>query len=73
MEKRKRGRPLLKSEDRRLPSMAFRPSRDLRARLEEAAHESGKSLSHEIELRLERTFLMDDVKAWLDAQKKGEK
>lgn len=71
MEKRKRGRPHLKPEDRRLPSMAFRPSGDLRARLEAAAEESGKTLSYEIEQRIERSFLMDDVKTWLDAQKQA--
>ena len=65
MEKRKQGRPHLKPEDRRLPSMAFRPTRDIRERLEKVSAESGKSLSFEIERRLERSFLMDDLKAWL--------
>ena len=71
MEKRKQGRPALKPEDRRLPSMAFRPTRDLRKTLEASAAKLGRSLSKEIEYRLERSFLMDDVKAWLDAQKQA--
>ncbi len=39
--------------------MSFRPTHDLRSRLEQASSESGKSLSQEIEYRLERSFLTE--------------
>ena len=42
--------------------MGFRPSLTLRRALEDAISVSGRSLSQEIESRLERTFLSDDAK-----------
>ena len=59
--KRKPGRPPLKPEERRLPSVAFRPTHDLRKMLEDAAANSGRSLSQEIDRRLERSFLIDAI------------
>lgn len=59
--KKKGGRPALKPEDRRLPPMGFRPTLDLRGKLDQASAESGKSLSQEIESRLERSFLSDSA------------
>ena len=53
------GRP--PSEDRRLSPMGFRPTAELRERLEAASQKSGKSLSWEIEWRLMRSFLIDDL------------
>ncbi len=62
-EKRKKmGRPPLKPEDRRLPSMAFRPTHDLRKMLEDAAAKSGRSLSQEIEYRLWRSAIDDEAR-----------
>ncbi len=43
--------------------MGFRPSLTLRRALEDAISVSGRSLSQEIESRLERTFLSDDAKS----------
>ncbi len=37
----------------------------MRKRLERAARESGKSVTNEIERRLEKSFLMDDVESYL--------
>ncbi len=42
--------------------MGFRPSLTLRRALEDAISVSGRSLSQEIESRLDRTFLSDDAK-----------
>lgn len=60
--KRKMGRPPLRPEDRKLPSMGFRPTRELRGQLEDAAAISGKSKTQEIEFRLERSFSDADVR-----------
>ena len=61
-KKVRRGRPPLPPEEKRLPSMGFRPSLTLRKALEDAISVSGRSLSQEIESRLEQTFLRDEVK-----------
>jgi hypothetical protein len=53
---KKRGRPALPPEEKKRPSMGFRPTPDLRRRLEAATDASGRSLSQEIESRLERSF-----------------
>ena len=37
--------------------MGFRPTPTIRAELEEAARANGRSMSHEVEARLERTFV----------------
>ncbi len=55
--KPKMGRPPLPPDKRRLPSMGFRPTPTIRAKLEEAARANGRSMSHEVEARLERTFV----------------
>jgi hypothetical protein len=46
---------------RRYP-MGFRTTSEIRARLEAAANESGRSLTQEIEHRLEASFLMGDLR-----------
>ena len=51
------GRPPLPPDEKRLASMGFRPTPEIRARLEAAARTSNRSLSQEIESRLERSFL----------------
>ena len=57
--KRGRGRPPLSTEEKRLPSMGFRPSHHVRRELEESAKQSGRSLSAEIETRLEQSFFSE--------------
>ena len=61
-KRRKLGRPPKKPKDRRLPSMSFRPTHDLRDMLEKAAADSGRSLSQEIEYRLWRSAMDDDAR-----------
>ena len=69
MEKRKPGRPTETPGDAKRHPLNMRTTKALRDSLEEAAADSGRSLAQEVEYRLERSFLMDDVKAWLDEQK----
>ncbi len=52
----KKGRPPLAPEKRRGASLGFRPTPEIRAKLEEAAAVADRSLSQEIESRLERSF-----------------
>lgn len=59
---RKRGRPRLPSGEKKLDAMGFRPTPKIRAKLEKAARENSRSLSREIESRLEHTFLSEDAK-----------
>lgn len=51
------GRPPLPPEKRKRPSMGFRPTTDLREKLEHASATSGLSLTQEVERRLEQSFL----------------
>ncbi len=51
-----RGRPALPPGKKRLSSTGFRPTPEIRAKLEAAARENGRSLSQEIESRLERSL-----------------
>ena len=54
-----KGRPALPEKERRLKPMGFRPDPEVRRRIVEAAKESGRALSQEIEARLHRTFEAD--------------
>ena len=60
--KQKMGRPPLPSSKKRLPSMGFRPTPEIRKRLAAAASSSDRSMSQEIESRLERSFLSENFK-----------
>ena len=55
--KPKMGRPPLPPGKRRGASMGFRPTPGIRGKLEEAAKANGRSMSHEVEARLERSFV----------------
>ena len=55
--KTKMGRPPLSPGKRRGASMGFRPTPTIRAELEKAARANGRSMSHEVEARLERSFV----------------
>ncbi len=55
--KPKMGRPPLPPDKRRGASMGFRPTPTIRAELEKAARANGRSMSHEVEARLERSFV----------------
>ena len=59
--KRKRGRPPLPRTEGKRSAIGLRATAELRKRLEEAAKASGRSLSQEAELRLERTFLQEEI------------
>ena len=58
---RKMGRPPLPPGEKKLPSMGFRPTPGLRASLEDAARRQGRSVSKEIESRLERSVQSDEA------------
>lgn len=52
---KRRGRPSLPEEDRKSTNLKFRTRAGLREKLEAAAEENGRSLSEEVEYRLERS------------------
>ncbi len=56
---RKRGRPPLPPEEKRRPSMGFRPTPQLRERIEAGSQISRQSLSQEIEAQLEQAYASD--------------
>ena len=60
---RQRGRPPLPPGEKKLHSVGFRPTPDLRQHLERACQTAGRSLSQEIQSRLERSFLKTDIEA----------
>lgn len=60
-EKKKRGRPSLAADERKSSILKFRARGDLVRRMSEAAAESGRSVSEEIEHRLDRSFQKEDV------------
>ena len=55
-KKTRMGRPPIPPEKRKRPPMGFRPTPDIRKKIEESAAQSGLSLTQEIERRLERSF-----------------
>ena len=59
--KTKMGRPPLSPGKRRGASMGFRPTPGIRGKLEEAAKANGRSMSQEVEHRLERSFEGDEA------------
>jgi Arc-like DNA binding domain len=69
--KRQPGRPSLPEEEKRSRNLTFRSRVDMRDRLSDAASENGRSISEEIESRLEESFRRDekiaDVTASRDA------
>ncbi len=60
--KPKMGRPALPPGKRRGASMGFRPTPGIRGKLEEAAKANGRSMSQELEHRLERSFEEDEAR-----------
>ena len=57
-----KGRPPLPDDKKRGPAIQFRATPRIRAQLERAAAENQRSLSREIESRLEASLLQDDFK-----------
>src|SRR5215210_3079447 len=53
---RKGGRPALSSERKKSQTLTFRTRTDLRKSLEAAAEQAGRSISEEVEYRLQRSF-----------------
>jgi len=62
IKRSKMGRPPLPPGERRGASMGFRPTPEIRAKLEQAAHENGRSMSQEVEARLEASFLDEEAR-----------
>jgi DNA-binding NarL/FixJ family response regulator len=60
-EPKRRGRPPKPTEERKSGNLTFRTRGDLRAKLDAAATASGRSVSEEIERRLERSFDHDEM------------
>jgi hypothetical protein len=58
---RKRGRPAKPADERKGQNLTFRTRADFRARLEQAAAKSERSVSEEVELRVERSFEIDHI------------
>ncbi len=67
------GRPSISAEQRRKAALGFRPTPDIRQRLEQATAVNFRSLSAEIESRLEMSFAKDDAegKIWRDTETLG--
>jgi hypothetical protein len=59
--KKRRGRPALPEAERRSRNLTFRSRRNLRKKLQEAAAANGRSVSEEIEWRLDRSFDHDEI------------
>ncbi|WP_123834626.1 hypothetical protein [Methylobacterium currus] len=64
---RRRGRPALPAEDRKSTNLKFRTRPILRERIEAAAAESGRTVSEEVENRLEKSFEIIDAEKIADA------
>ena len=58
--RRKLGRPSLPLGEKKLAPLGFRPTPGMRESLERAAQENGRSVSKEIESRLEASFVDED-------------
>ncbi|MHB2208646.1 hypothetical protein [Methylobacterium sp. CM6257] len=58
---RKRGRPPKPADERKGHNLTFRTRADFRDRLEQAAAQSGRSVTEEVELRVERSFEIDRI------------
>ena len=58
---KKIGRPPLPPEKRKLQAVGFRPTPEVRRKLEEAAIAAGRIMSQEIQSRLEYSFVADQV------------
>lgn len=65
-EPKRRGRPPKAADERKGANLTFRTRADFRARLEEAAEKSGRSVTEEVELRVERSFEADATARRLD-------
>ena len=63
------GRPPLPPGKRKRESMGFRPTPELRKKLENAAKESGLSLTQVVERRLDQSFLGDELLGGLFGEK----
>ena len=72
-KKPKVGRPSVSADKRRQAALGFRPTPDIRQRLERTAAVNFRSLSAEIESRLEMSFAKDDAegKIWRDTETLG--
>ncbi|MCJ2116554.1 hypothetical protein MKK65_08165 [Methylobacterium sp. J-001] len=63
---KRRGRPPKSVSGPKVGTLTFRTRADFRERLEQAAAQSGRSVTEEVELRVERSFEMDRVVRRLD-------
>jgi hypothetical protein len=58
---RPRGRPPVPAAQKKVRNFTFRSRGDMHERLSEAAEANGRSISEEIERRLERSFFSDEI------------
>ena len=68
---RRRGRPPLPPGEAKRSSFSTRLRPELKTKLEQAAADEGRSLSEEIEFRLERSFLTEDHLRFLAGDLRG--
>ena len=61
MTEKRRGRPALPESERKSRNLTFRSRGNLRTKLQDAAAASGRSVSEEIEWRLDRSFDHDEI------------
>ncbi len=66
MRAAKMGRPPLPLEKKRGASMGFRPTPTLREKLEGQAAVNQRSVSQEIEYRLQQSFDVEDIVQWAE-------
>lgn len=59
--KKRRGRPALPEAQRRSRNFTFRSRSNLREKLQKAAEQNDRSISEEIEARLQRSFDHDEI------------
>tara|TARA_R110002110_G_scaffold96991_1_gene249456 strand:- start:38 stop:451 length:414 start_codon:yes stop_codon:yes gene_type:complete len=67
---KKRGRPALPLNEVKKAPLNMRTTPEVRNRLEAAAAQTGRSLTHEVEFRLERSFLFEDALSLISADTK---
>lgn len=58
---KRRGRPPKSTSGPKVGTLTFRTRADFRERLEQAAAQSGRSVTEEVELRVERSFEIDRI------------
>jgi hypothetical protein len=66
MNRKRAGRPSRELQPGERVPMSFRVTPELKAKMDAAAEESGRSVTQEIEFRLEQSFRDDRIEAQLE-------